>query len=58
MNLGNEGALIATLRVQPVLRQRIQESQSTDPPLIKMIEKIGQGVDTSFSIQDGILMPN
>ena len=56
LQMGNEGALIATLRVRPVLRQRIQESQSTDPQLKKITEKIGQGVDTSFSIQDGILM--
>ena len=56
LQLSQEGALIATLHVRPVLRQRIQEAQSADPQLNKISEKIGQGVDTLFSIQDGTLM--
>ena len=44
------------MRVRPVLRQRIQDAQSADPQLSKISEKIGQGVNTPFSIQDGILM--
>ena len=34
LNLG--GALIATLKIRPVLRQRIQEVQNTDPNLAKI----------------------
>ena len=56
LRLGQEGALITTLQVRPVLRQRIQEVQGTDEKLAKIMEQIQQGVETPFSIQDGILM--
>ena len=56
LQIGQEGALIATLQIRPVLRQRIQEVQDSDPSLAKIKEKIQQGVDTPFSIQDGTLM--
>ena len=39
-----------------MLRQRIQEAQSTDPQLGKIFEQVQQGVDTHFSIQDRRLM--
>ena len=39
-----------------MLRQRIQEVQSTDPNLAKIMEQIQQGADTPFSIQDDVLM--
>ena len=56
LQLNREGVLITTLYVRPVLRQRIQEAQSADLQLNKISEKIRQGVDTLFSIQDGTLM--
>ena len=55
LQLGQEGALIAILQVRPVLRQHIQEGQSADPKLTKIIEQIQQEADTPFSIQEGIL---
>ena len=54
--MNDRGALIATLKIQPVLSQRIQELQSTDPKLAKIIEQIQQGTDTLFSMQDDVLM--
>ena len=38
LQIGQGGALIATLQIRPVLRQRIQELQSTDLKLAKIME--------------------
>ena len=38
--MGQRGALIATLHIRPVLKQRIQEVQGTDPKLAKLMEQI------------------
>ena len=46
MQMDQRGALIATLQIRPVLRQRIQEVQSTDPKLAEIMEQIRQGADT------------
>ena len=56
LQLGQEDALMATLHVRPVLRQRIQKNQDTDQHLVKIRDRVQQGTDTSFSVQDGILM--
>ena len=56
LQLGQESALITTLHIRPVLRQHIQESQDKDQHLVKIKRQIQQGVDTSFSIQDDMLM--
>ena len=56
LQMGQGGALIATLQIRPVLRQRIQELQSTDLKLAKIMELIKQGADTPFSMQDDVLM--
>ena len=37
---GPENVLMATLRVRPILRQRIQESQDKDPQLVKIRERV------------------
>ena len=34
LQISQRGALIATLKIRPILRQRIQELQSTDPALV------------------------
>ena len=53
------GALIATLKIWPVLRQRVQEVQGTDPNLAKIMERVQQGADTPFSIQvDTLIIGN
>ena len=50
LQLGQESALIATLHIRPVLRQRIQENQRKDQHLVNIQNQIQQGVETSFSI--------
>ena len=47
---------MATLQIRPVLRERIQEVQSTDLKLAKIMEQVQQGADTPFSIQVDTLM--
>ena len=56
LQLGQKNALVATLRVRPILRQRIQENQDRDPQLIKIKERVQQGIDIPFSVRDDILM--
>ena len=56
LQIAQGGALIATLQIWPVLRERIQELQSTDPKFAKIKEQIQQGVETPFSIQDDVIM--
>ena len=43
LQMGHGKALIATLQIRPVLGQRIQEVQDTDPNLAKIKEQIQQG---------------
>ena len=40
MQVDQVGELLATLQIQLVLRQRIQEVQSTDPNLAKIMEQV------------------
>ena len=56
VQMNQRGALIATLKIRLALRQRVQELQSTDPALAKIIDQIRQGVETPFCIQDDTLM--
>ena len=48
--IGQKGALMATLRIRPVLRERIQAVQSTDPEMDKIMKQIQQGTETPFSM--------
>ena len=48
--------LIATLQVRPILHDEIKEAQSKDPQLQEKIEKVKQGEDKEFNIQNDILM--
>ena len=50
MQVDQVGALLATLQIRAVLRQRIQEVQGTDPKLAKIMEQVQHGADTPFSI--------
>ena len=43
LQIDHRGALLATLQIRPVLRQRIQEVQGTDPNLAKIMEQVQQG---------------
>ncbi|MBN8156763.1 hypothetical protein J0J30_22335 [Vibrio vulnificus] len=51
------GALLATLKIRPLLRERIQKLQTQDSILVDILNKAKGGKDTNFSIHyDGTLM--
>ena len=56
LNIDSVGVLIATLSIRPVLKERIQEAQPNDPKLMDIIEKVKQGEETPFTLQDDTLM--
>ena len=56
LNVDNVGVLLATQNIRPVLKERIQEAQPNDPKLIEIIEKVKQGKETPFILQDDTLM--
>ena len=56
LNLQENGVLVATLQVRPILRDRIKAVQSKDPQLQEKIEKVRQGESKEFNIQDDTLM--
>ena len=43
LNLQENGVLVATLQVRPILRDRIKAVQNKDPQLQEKIEKVKQG---------------
>ena len=50
-------ALLATLRVRPVLVERVQKAQTQDQNLSKIINEVRNGTCTDFSLKDdGTLM--
>ena len=56
LQLGQGDALVATLHVRPVLRQRIQENQDRVLQLVKLKEQVQRGSNTSFFVPDDVLM--
>ena len=48
--------LITTLQVRLILYGRIKEAQNKDPQLQEKIEKVKQGEDKEFNIQNDTLM--
>ena len=50
LNLQENGILVATLQVRPILRDRIKAVQSKDPRLQEKIEKARQGESKEFNI--------
>ena len=56
LNVDDVGVLLATLSIRPVLKERIQEAQPNDPKLKEIIEKVKQGKETPFILQDDTLM--
>ena len=56
LNFDVVGVLLATLSIRTVLKERIQEAQPNDPKLMKIIEKVKQGKETPFTLQDDALM--
>ena len=56
LKLQENRALIVILRVRQILHNRMKEAQSKDPQLFEKIEKVKQGEDKNFKIQNDILM--
>ena len=56
LNVDEVGVLLATLRIRPVPKERIQEAQPNDQKLKEIIEKVKQGKETPFILQDDTLM--
>ena len=56
LNVDDVGVLLATLSIRPILKERIQEVQPNDPKLMEIIEKVKQGKETPFILQDDALM--
>ena len=56
LNVDNVRVLLATLSIRHMLKERIQKEQSNDPKLMEIIEKVKQGKDTQFTLQDDALM--
>ncbi|KAJ8749322.1 hypothetical protein K2173_018805 [Erythroxylum novogranatense] len=50
-----DGVLIATLRLRPMLHDRIRRVQDQDPGLVRLIERVQAGTDSEFELTDGIL---
>ena len=51
------GALLATLKVRPVLIERVREAQNQDEQLSKIRNEVRDGTRTDFSLrEDGTLM--
>ena len=56
-SFSNSGALLATLKVRPVLVERVKEAQVQDQHLNKIITEVTNGTRIDFSIKDdGTLM--
>ena len=54
---GEKGALIATLKVRPVLIDRVREAQGQDEQMMKIKEQVQQGNRVDFMIlEDGTFL--
>ena len=49
---GEKGALLATLKVRPVLIDRVREAQGQDEQIVKIKEQVQQGNKVDFMISD------
>ena len=47
---GEKGALLATLKVRPVLIDRVREAQGQDEQIVKIREQVQQGYRVDFMI--------
>ena len=57
IKLNDQGGLLATLKVRPILVERVKEAQAQDAHLCKVINDVKSGVQTDFSLkEDGTLV--
>ena len=50
--------LLATWKVRPVLREKIQQRHASNPQLLSLIDRVKQGEVTTFTLDSGVLMLN
>src|SRR3989442_11450547 len=62
LNIGldedSERVLLATWKVRPVLREKIQQRQASDPQLLSLIDRVKLGEVTTFTLDSGVLRLN
>ena len=56
LHMDTKGVLTAALKIRPILRDKIQQAQRRDVKLMEIIDKVRQGVDTPFVMQNDMLM--
>ena len=56
LHMDTEGVLTAALKIRPILSDKIQQAQRRDAKLMEIIDKVRQGVDTPFVMQNDMLM--
>ncbi|KAJ8764022.1 hypothetical protein K2173_004903 [Erythroxylum novogranatense] len=55
LTLEQDGALLATLKLRPMLLDRIRRVQDKDPALVRLIERARSDRDSDFELRDGTL---
>ncbi|KAJ8755156.1 hypothetical protein K2173_018954 [Erythroxylum novogranatense] len=55
IDLGQDGALIATLRLRPMLNDRIRRVQDQDPVMVRLMDRVRSYSITDFKLRDGTL---
>src|SRR3989442_498431 len=58
MDEDTDRALLATWMVRPVLKEKIQQKQASDPQLLSLIDRVKLGEVTTFTLDNGVLMLN
>ena len=56
LSLNSSGVLIANMRVEPIIKNKIYEAQQTDPQILCWVEEAKKGSQSEFKVsKDGIL---
>jgi hypothetical protein len=56
LSLNSSGVLIANMRVEPIIKNKIYEAQQTDPQILRWVEEAKKGSQSEFKVsKDGIL---
>ena len=56
LSLGKSGALLATLKVRPILVERVSEAQGQDGQFVKISNEVRNGSRTDFSLKDNKIL--
>ncbi|KAJ8772839.1 hypothetical protein K2173_028016 [Erythroxylum novogranatense] len=55
LNLEQDEALVATLKLRPMLHDRIKKVQNKDSDMVKLIEKVKANLESEFELRDETL---